>query len=323
MTTPRNKSTALQKADRPDLTHAITAAHDFAEASRSEATRRAYRADWEHFSAWCDDHGVTSLPASAETVGCYVADLANDHKVATIQRRLASINAAYRLAGASSPTGHEGVRLVMQGIRRCNGAAPSQARPIGLKELTQIVAALPESLAGKRDQALLLLGWAGAFRRSELVALDVDDLELTDEGYIVTIRRSKTDQEAAGRQVGVPYGSSALCPVTAIRRWLEASGIRVGPVFRKVDRHGHVGREGLNPASVAEVIKRVAAQAGLSAQDFSGHSLRSGLATAAAANGATESTIMSQTGHRSTAMVRRYIRQGSLFRQNAASIAGL
>ncbi|HTW09209.1 MAG TPA: site-specific integrase, partial [Acidimicrobiales bacterium] len=235
----------------------------------------------------------------------------------------AAINAAHRLAGVPSPTGHEGVGLVVRGIRRTKGVAPAQVRPVILEDLRQMVATLPESLAGTRDRALLLVGWAGAFRRSELVALNVEDLEPSDEGLVVTVRRSKTDQEAAGRQVGLPYSATPLCPVAAIGRWLDVTGITSGPVFRKVDRNGHIGAVRLNPASVAEVVKRAAAAAGLDPRQFSGHSLRAGLATSAAANGATESLIMAQTGHKSTAMVRRYIRRANLFRQNAASIAGL
>ena len=212
---------------------------------------------------------------------------------------------------------------MLQGIRRRKGVAPDQVHAIALDDLRKMVAALPEGLAGSRDHALLLLGFAGAFRRSELVALNVEDLEKTEDGVVVHIRRSKTDQEAAGRHVGIPYGSTNLCPVTAPRHWLEAALISSDPVFRKVDRHGHVGAEHLSPSSVAAIVKRAAALAGLAPELFSGHSLRAGLATSAAANGATETVIMAQTGHRSTAMVRRYIRRGNLFRQNAASIAGL
>lgn len=317
-------SVALRGTGTADLSPAINAARDFAQASRSEATRRAYRADWSHFTAWCDDHGVASLPAFPGTIAAYLADLASDHKVATLQRRLAAINAAHRLASTESPTGDEKVRLVLQGIRRRNGVAADQVRPLSPNDLRKMVTALPGNLAGSRDRALLLLGFAGAMRRSELVALNVEDLDTTDDGVIVHIRRSKTDQEAAGREVGIPYGAStALCPVTALERWMAMAKITSGPIFRRVDRHGHVGIDHLSPSSVAEVIKRSAALAGLDQNQFSGHSLRAGLATAAAANGATESVIMAQTGHRSTAMVRRYIRHGTLFRQNAASIAGI
>ena len=260
-----------------DPSPAISAAEDFARASRSEATRRAYRSDWSHFTAWCADHGAIFLPAAPGAVAAYLADLASDHKVATIQRRLAAINAAHRLAGTASPTSDEEVRLVMQGIRRRKGVAPDEVRAITLHELRKMVAALPEDLAGSRDRGLLLLGFAGAFRRSELVALDVEDLETTEDGVVVQIRRSKTDQEAAGRQVGVPYGSTTLCPVLALRHWLEAAQISSGPIFRKVDRHGHVGAAQLSPSSVAEIVKRAAAPRWGSTQSCS-RAIRSGLA---------------------------------------------
>jgi integrase len=324
MTLADQGSRALQSTAASGLSPAITSVHDFAKASWAEATRRAYQGDWADFTAWCGACGATFLPAPPATVGAYLADLASDHKVATIQRRLASINAAHRLAGETSPTSTEEVRLVLQGIRRLSGVVQDQVRAVTLDELRRMVVALPDDLAGSRDRALLLVGFAGAFRRSELVALDVDDLGTTEDGVIVNIRRSKTDQVAAGRQVGLPYGSSPkVCPVSFLRHWLEMTLITSGPVFRKVDRHGHLGTEQLSPSTVAQVVKRAAALAGLDATVFSGHSLRAGLATAAAANGATETMIMAQTGHRSTAMVRRYIRRGNLFRQNAATIAGL
>ncbi len=323
LTSPKAIVTADQESSRHDLSPAITTAAGFARASRSEATRRAYRSDWEHFTAWAADHEVTSLPATPQTIVTYLADLAGDHKPSTVQRRLAAINAAHRLAGAISPTGDEEVRLVMQGIRRSKGVAPAQVRPITLDDLCRMVEALADDLPGRRDRALLLIGWAGAFRRSELVALTLEDVEETAEGLIVVVRRSKTDQEGAGRKVGIPFGSTTLCPVTALRSWLDAAEITTGPVFRKVDRHGHFGTRALGAPSVAEVVKRAAALANLAPEQFSGHSLRAGLATSAAANGATETVIMAQTGHKSTTMVRRYIRHGSLFRQNAASVAGL
>lgn len=304
---------------------AITvAAQAFAEASRSEATRVAYRSDWAQFTAWCESHGAESLPAAPSTVASYLADLARGHKVSTVQRHVAAINAAHRLAGAPSPTGHEAVRLVVRGIRRTKGVAPAQVRAISLDDLRRMVAVLPGGPAGDRDRALLLVGWAGAFRRSEIVALDVEDIEIVDDGLVVHVRRSKADQEGAGREVGIPYGSSAAtCPVRSLRQWLDAAHITSGPLFRRVDRHGHVGSQRLNSASVAAVVKRAAALAGLDPTPFSGHSLRAGLATAAAANGATESLIMAQTGHKSASIVRRYIRRASLFQNNAASVAGL
>jgi integrase len=178
--------------------------------------------------------------------------------------------------------------------------------------------------AGCRDHALLLLGFAGALRRSELAGLDVDDVTEGPDGLTVRLRRSKTDQEGAGRTVGIPYGSNlATCPVRAWRTWLQASGITNGPAFRPVDRHGRVGTTRLTAQAVALVAKRHAARAGLDPGEAAGHSLRAGLATSAAAAGVPERVIAATTGHKGTAMLRRYIREGSLFRENAASAVGL
>ena len=187
-----------------------------------------------------------------------------------------------------------------------------------------MMANLPDRLLGVRDRALLLVGFAGAFRRSELVSLNVRDLKFTNDGLTVTLRRSKTDQEGSGRKVGIPYGSSPeTCPVRSLRAWLEASGIESGPVFRPINRHGQIRPSRLSDRAVALIVKRAAEAAGKDPAEFAGHSLRSGLATAAAIGGASERAIMKQTGHRSTAMVRRYIRDGSLFRENAAARVGL
>jgi integrase len=187
-----------------------------------------------------------------------------------------------------------------------------------------MVERLPYSLLGVRDRALLLLGFAGAMRRSELVGLDVSDLAQADEGLVVTIRKSKTDQVRAGRKVGIPFGGAeGTCPVRAIYAWLEAAGIEEGPLFRPVNRHGQVLESRLSDRAVAEVVKRSLKAAGRSARGYSGHSLRAGLVTQAAMSGVSEHKIQDQSGHKSLAVMRRYIRDGSLFRDNAAGKVGL
>jgi len=187
-----------------------------------------------------------------------------------------------------------------------------------------MVEGAPDRLLGLRDRALLLLGFSGAFRRSELVALDVEDLEFTGDGLVVTQRRGKTDQEGVGRKIGIPFGGNPdTCPVRAVRKWLDAAAVMSGPVFRSVNRHGHVQPGRLSDKAVAIVVKRHAPAAGLDPLRYAGHSLRAGLATAAAAAGASERSIMNQTGHRSVPMVRKYIRDGQLFRENAAATVGL
>jgi integrase len=307
-----------------ELAEIASDARDYVAASRAENTIRVYRTGWVQFTAWCDEHRVIALPAGAETVALYVADLAKGAKPATIDLRLAAISAAHRAAGHDTPTKEEAVRLVRRGVRRTLGTAQRQVRPVTVSELRAMLEGLGTDPAGCRDRALLLLGFAGALRRSELVGLDVSDVTGGTDGLTVRLRRSKTDQEGAGRTIGIPFGSNPVtCPVRAWLAWLELSGIIEGPAFRPVDRHGHLGTTRLSPPAVALVLKRHAARAGLDPGEVAGHSLRAGLATSAAAAGVPERVIANQTGHRGTAMLRRYIREGSLFRENAASAVGL
>lgn len=311
-TTPAQLATPLDKA------------RAYAEQSTADNTKRAYAADWQHFTTWCADQDLPSLPADVATLCAYLADCADSYKLATIERRMASIGKAHRLAGHSDPTKNEQTHLVMKGIRRALGRAQNQKAPAVTEIIQAMVAQLPSTPAGKRDRALLLLGFAGAFRRSELVALDLADMQSTGAGLIVTIRKSKTDQEGEGTTKGIPLGLNPYtCPVRAVRAWIDAAGLVSGALFRPIDRHGNVKPGRLSSDSVARIVKRAAAAAGLDALDFSGHSLRAGLATAAAAAGVSERAIMNQTGHKSQAMVRRYIRRGSLFTDNAAGKVGL
>jgi integrase len=224
------------------------------------------------------------------------------------------------------------VRLVWAGIRRTHGTAQEGKAPALVEDLRAMVEAMVPRRCGQawrllelRDRALLLLGFAGAFRRSELVSFDVEDLELSRAGLAVRLRRSKTDQEGQGRRVGIPRGQRAeTCPVRALQAWLERARIEAGPIFRGVNRHGQLQSGQLSDRAVALVVKRRAAAAGLDPERLAGHSLRAGLATSAAAAGASERKIMDQTGHKSVTMVRRYIRDGELFgTDNAATVAGL
>jgi site-specific recombinase XerD len=306
------------------LTTLAETAREYIQQAKAENTLRAYRADWGHFTAWCAARGFTSLPATTGTTTLYLTDLSSTHKVGTLTRRLSAISQAHKLAGHESPTRAAVVRILMAGIRRANGTAPNGKAPVLTEDIRAMVATLPGGILGIRDRALLLIGFAGAFRRSELVALDHADCEFTRAGLVVTIRRSKTDQEAHGRKVGIPYGSTIeTCPVRALQAWLGASAITGGPLFRSITRHVRMQPGRLSGYAVALVVKRYAAAAGLDASRYSGHSLRAGLATSAAIAGASERSIMNQTGHRSIGMVRRYIRDGSLFRENAAAKLGL
>jgi integrase len=294
--------------------------------AKAATTVRAYQSDWRHFESWCDARRLTALPSQPKTVALYLAEHGGVLKPVTLQRRLAAIAKAHQAAGHESPTSmrHAVVSEVWKGLKRTHGAAQAVKAPILTCELRAMLHHLPRGLLGVRDRALLLLGFAGAFRRSELVALCLEDCEFTGDELVVTLRRSKTDQEGEGRKLGVPYGSNPeTCPVRSLQTYLEASGIATGPLFRPVNRHGRLGPRGLSPYSVALVVKRYAGAAGFDGSRYAGHSLRAGLATSAAAAGVSERAIMNQTGHRSAAMVRRYIRDGSLFRENAAAGVGL
>jgi len=299
-------------------------AEDYFRAAQSPNTRRAYAADWRDFSGWCAAAGQASLPATPETLILYLSARADFVKSGTLTRRLAAIRQAHQTAGCESPTHHHAVGKVMAGIRRRKGTAQAPKRPLLTEDIRRLVAPLGERLLELRDRALILVGFAGALRRSELASLDVEDLEFSREGLVVTIRRSKTDPEGQGRKVGIPYGSNpGTCPVRALEAWLEALGSDEGPVFRTVNRHGHLSGRRLTPQSVALIVKRLAGRAGLEVADLAGHSLRAGLATAAAAAGVPERAIMAQTGHRSVTTLRKYIREGSLFMENAAAKVGL
>lgn len=298
-------------------------ARAFAAASHAENTARAYRADWRGFADWCASHGVDALPAVGDTLALFVASRAATCKPSTLRRQVVAISHAHAAAGYPSPAESEAVRAVLAGVARSKGTAPSQKRPMLPAILHQIVQGLPDDLRGRRDAAVLLLGFSGAFRRSELAALAVEDLEFVADGVVVTLRRSKTDQEGAGRRVGIPrLTTSETCPVVALQAWLSASGISTGPLFRGIDPAGALASEWLNDRSIALIVKRHL-PAGVNAGDFAGHSLRAGFATAAAAGGASLTAIMAQTGHRSAAVATRYIREANLFRKNALASTGL
>ena len=285
------------------------------------STKRAYSGDWDRFVRWCEENNASSLPAQPEVIAAYVRYLVEgEKKIATIERALASISVAHRLKGHEpSPTSSKSVRKVVSAQKRLLGTLQRQVSPVSIEHLQRLVSELPGNVAGARDRAVLLEGFAGAFRRSELVSIDVEDIEDVPEGIRILLRASKTDQERRGVWVAIPFGENPeTCPVRALRAWLEVSGIRSGPVFRRVDRHGHVGQGRLSPKSVALIVKRAAKLAGYDPAKFSGHSLRSGLATAAAAAGKSERVIMKQTRHRSVTQVRRYIQDGEAFTENAA-----
>lgn len=307
------------------INEAAEKAKEYARKSAASSTVRAYRNDWADFTMWCQGHDRMPLPATAETVALYLADRASTCKVATLQRRISAISRAHQAAGYQGiSTREEPLHSVWRGIRREHGTAQQGKAPVMTEDIKAMLATLSPNLLGIRDRAMLLLGFATAFRRSELVSLNAEDLEFTRDGLVVTLRKSKTDQEQAGRKIGIPYVSRPdLCPVRALQGWLEASGITSGALFRSINRHGQLQLGRLTDQAVAIVVKRAAAAANLNPDRFAGHSLRAGHATSAAANGAPERVIMAQTGHKSLNMVRRYIRDGNLFRENSAAYLGL
>jgi integrase len=299
-------------------------AREFARQSKAENTLRGYRGDWKDFCAWCVARELCPLPATPETVAGYIADCAGRLKVGSIQRRLNAIAEAHKAVGLESPTSAGMVRNTIKGIRRTMGTAVVQKAAALTDDIRAMVAMSDGGLIGVRDRAMILLGFAGAFRRSELVGLDVGDCQFGKDGLTITLRRSKTDQDGVGRKVGIPYGSNPeTCPVRTVQGWMEQAAITTGPLFRSITRHGRLRPGRLSGIDVSRIVKKLARRAGLDAAKYGGHSLRAGHATSAATAGATERSIMNQTGHRSVQMVRRYIRDGSLFRENSAGKLGL
>ena len=296
----------------------------YIDGAKAENTRRSYRSDWADFTSWCEKYRRQSMPASPDTVAYYLADRSQDLKTSTLQRRLATISEAHRAAGVESPTKHTRVRYVWAGICREKGMAQGHAKPTLTKHIREMVEHLPDSLLGVRDRALILLGYAGAMRRSELVGLDVTDLAIAEEGLVVMIRKSKTDQVGVGRKIGIPFGEHPeTCPVRAVQAWIEEGDIDEGPLFRSVNKHADVSDHRLSDQVVADVVKRSLRAAGKSPRKYAAHSLRAGLITQAAIAGVSERAIQDQSGHKSLAVMRRYIRDGSLFRENAAAKVGL
>jgi integrase len=318
----------------------VERAKHYSEAAKAPNTRRAYAADWRHFEQWCKAHGANPLPASAGTVAAYLAAHGGTLKVSTLGRRLAAIRAVHTYSGRPIDLATPAFRDVWAGIRREHGTHPARKRALVTADLRKAVAALPDSVIGLRDRALLLIGFASAMRRSELASLVGGDasghrVTFTDNGLLIELGKSKSDQEGEGAILGIPFGSHAeTCPVRALRTWLEASGIVTGPVFRRVTRHGHVGNEAMTGHGIALAVKRAVFRAALAdghskreayalAETVGGHSLRAGFVTAADAAGAPISKIMQHARHARFETTRGYMREADAFRGNAASYLGL
>jgi integrase len=286
------------------------------ERPQASETARGYAADWRSFVAFTKSQRLQALPAQEETIVAYLAALAGGGKKhSTIARHYATIRSKHREAGRPLPT-LEAVRNALANIGRTIGTAPQGKAPLMADVLKRVVGMLDDSITGVRDRALLLVGFAAAMRRSELVALNVSDVQFTDDGLVVTVRRSKTDQVGKGRKIGIPHGSIHACPVRSLRAWIAQGGITEGALFRRV-RKGVVEKR-LPAGEVAVIVKRTVELAGLDPKEFAGHSLRSGLATSAAKAGKGLDVIMATTGHKSERVAMGYIKHGSLFDKPAS-----
>lgn len=293
----------------PTLTQAIA---DYVAAATSDNTRRAYQSDLRAFLNWGG-----ALPSSPEAVAAYLVAHATTLSPVTLNRRLVAIGRAHSTLGQPNPCRADLVKTTLRGIWRVHGRPQRQVQP-AIRE--DVLAMLPHMTGtrGVRDRALILIGFAGAFRRSELVALQYGDVAFVKEGLTLMLKRSKTDQVGTGRRIAIPFARSHACPVKALAAWLNHAGIQSGPLFRTVKKGGAIGTIALSAQSVATIVKEYAAKAGFDAPSYSGHSLRAGLITSAAKAGVSSWKIREQTGHRSDAMLHRYIRDAEIFEGNAA-----
>jgi site-specific recombinase XerD len=298
----------------------IDRAASYARQDKAESTRAAYRSDFAIFRTWCASRGVNALPATPETVAGFLAAQAEAGLAAsTISRRGAAIRYAHKLAGHERPTNSEVVKATLRGIRRAVGTAPKGRKAPMIAEIMHRVSrAAALDLKGLRDRALLLLGFGGAFRRSELVALNVEDVEFTDDGLRVTIRKSKTDQEGVGVTIAIVRGG-ACCPAKALREWLDTAKIESGPIFRPVRKGNRVGDSRLTGKTVCVLVKAYAALIGLDATTIGAHSLRSGFLTSAARRGASVFKMRDVSRHKSMDVLQSYVRDADLFRDHAGA----
>ena len=274
--------------------------------SKANNTLRAYKSDFRDFTVFCNKNGFSSMPTQPKIIALYITNLSKSSKFSTLKRRIASISVIHKLKGHYLDTKHPIIMENLHGIKRTLGSRQKAKKPILINDLKLIIKAINEDKL--RDKALILIGFAGGFRRSELVNIDHEDIEFVPEGVKILIKRSKTDQSGEGVYKAIPYfDNKEFCPVLALKKYVEIKTIKNDE--RKVFK--------LSDKSVALIIKRYAQKAGLDASKYAGHSLRSGFATTAAEFGAEERNIMAMTGHKTTAMVRRYIHEANLFKNNA------
>jgi len=296
----------------------------YVEGSLAASSRARYDAAWQTFASWCRANGRPELPATPATVASYLADRARERKVNTVAVEMAAISRAHQLVRETNPVLDPGVRAVMSGIRRALGIAPRQVAPLLASDVKAILGLLADDLTGLRDRVLLLVGLLAATRQQELVGIDVEDLAFANQGMVVNIKTSKTDQERKGALVGLAVGSEpATCPVVAVRTWMRESGVVSGPLLREVSRHGSVGERRLRPRAVYRLVRRLGALVGLDPSTLGGHSLRAGFATSAAMQGVPELEIAEVTRHRSVAVLRSYVRRATVLEHDLTRRLGL
>jgi site-specific recombinase XerD len=291
--------------------------------SKALNTIRAYKSDYRDFGLFCVKNGFKSLPADPKIVSLYLTHLSTkDVKISTLKRRLVSIGVIHKLKGHYLDTKHPSIIENIMGIKRRKGSIQKGKKPLLINNLKQIIDVIDshnnEEIKKFRDRSIILIGFSGGFRRNEIVSLDYEDLDFVGEGLKINLKRSKTDQFGEGAVKGLPYfDNSQYCPVLTLQKWIEVSNIKSGPLFRRFSKGLKLTENRLTDQTVALLIKEYLKLAGIDSKNYSGHSLRSGFATSAAESGAEERSIMAMTGHKSTEMVRRYIKEANLFKNNA------
>jgi len=290
--------------------------------SKANNTLRAYKSDFKDFVAFCTKHNLNSLPSEPKIVSLYLTYLSENSKISTLRRRLVSISMVHKLKGHYLDTKHPIIVENLMGIKREKGSIQKGKKPLLINHLKSIINAIDkqkiEDIKKLRDKSIILVGFGGGFRRTELISINHEDLEFVPEGLKITIRRSKTDQFGEGMNKGLPYFKNKnYCPVVNLKKWLEISKIKSGPIFRRFSKGLSLTEKRLTDQSVVLLMKEYLNLAGIENKNFAGHSLRSGFATVAAESGADERSIMAMTGHKTTQMVRRYIREANIFKNNA------
>ena len=290
--------------------------------SKANNTLRAYKSDFKDFSVFCSKHGLNALPSEPKIVSLYLTHLSKKSKISTLRRRLVSISMVHKIKGHYLDTKHPIIVENLMGIKRVNGSIQKGKKPLLINHLKLIIDVIDkqkiEEIKKLRDKSIILTGFGGGFRRSELISIDYEDLEFVAEGLKIIIKRSKTDQFGEGMIKGLPYFNNQMyCPVVNLQKWLEISKIKTGPIFRRFSKGSAITDKRLTDQSVVLLIKEYLNLAGIENKNFAGHSLRSGFATVAAESGADERSIMAMTGHKTTQMVRRYIREANIFKNNA------